>query len=134
MTVALVTACLLAGCTSGSSQSGALTTSSPATPAQTSAVSPLEGRWATGPTPIDDIRQALVNAGITPQDAARWVADVGAPPTYSFVLEFTGSTFTHSEETPDMPMQVGESGTFTLTGDRLLLHVPQAARTPTPSR
>ncbi len=23
-----------------------------------------------------------------------------------------------------MPMQVGESGTFTLTGDRLLLHVP----------
>ncbi|MFN0282980.1 MAG: hypothetical protein ACKVZ6_13565 [Kineosporiaceae bacterium] len=45
-------------------------------------------------------------------------------PTYSFVLDYTGSTFTHSEVTPDMPMQLGESGTFTLTGDRLLLHVP----------
>jgi hypothetical protein len=84
-------------------------------------VSRLEGRWATGPIPIADIKAAMIAAGITAADVNAWVTDVGSPSQYSFVLEFTGQTFTHSEETPDMPLQVGESGTFALSGTQLVL-------------
>ena len=64
----------------------------------------------------------MVAAGIDPRDADSWVAEVGSPPTrYTFQLDFTGTAFSHSEETPDMAMQVGESGTFTLSGNELVL-------------
>ena len=49
------------------------------------------------------------------------MTEVGSPSQYSFVLEFTGQTFTHSEETPDVPMEVDEFGTFTLSGTQLVL-------------
>lgn len=63
----------------------------------------------------------MVAAGIDPGDADAWIAEVGSPTRYSFLLAFTGTTFEHSEETPDMPMQVGESGTFALSGNELVL-------------
>jgi hypothetical protein len=87
---------------------------------------PLEGRWATGPIPIADIKAAMIAAGIAAADVDAWVIEVGSPSEYSFVLEFTGQTFTHSEETPDMPMEVGESGTFTLSGTELVLKPGEA--------
>jgi hypothetical protein len=84
-------------------------------------VSPLEGRWATGPIPIADVKASMLAAGIEVGDVDGWIAEVGSPTQYSFLLEFAGTSFTHSEETPDMAMQVGELGTFTLSGKQLVL-------------
>lgn len=96
-----------------------------ATPPASSAASekPLEGRWVTGPIPIADIKAFLVKKGVAPRDVARWVKDTGSPKQFAFELNFEDNYFTHSEETPQMAMQVGESGTFTYTGDRLVLSV-----------
>jgi len=92
-----------------------------ASPSAGSMVSPLEGRWATGPIPIADIKASMLAAGIEPGDVDGWIAEVGSPTQYSFLLDFAGTSFTHSEETPDMAMQVGELGTFTLSGKQLVL-------------
>ena len=86
-------------------------------------VGPLEGRWVAGPIPIADIKASMVAAGIDPNDADAWITEVGSPSRYSFVLTFTGTAFTHSEETPDMAMEVGESGTFALSGKKLVLTI-----------
>ena len=90
-------------------------------PTASASVSRLEGRWATGPVPIADIKAAMIAAGISAADVDAWVTEVGSPSQFSFVLDFAGQTFTHSEETPDVPMQVGELGTFTLSGTELVL-------------
>jgi hypothetical protein len=92
-----------------------------ASPSAGTIVSPLEGRWATGPIPIADIKAAMLAAGIEAGDVDGWIAEVGSPTRYSFLLDFARTTFTHSEETPDMAMQVGESGTFALSGKQLVL-------------
>ena len=92
-------------------------------PPASASLSRLEGRWATGPIPIADIKAAMVAAGISAGETDAWATDVGSPSQYSFELEFTGQAFTHSEETPDMPMQVGESGAFTLSGTELDLTI-----------
>lgn len=114
----------LIGCASTASPSispnpsvAATAESQPASPS----VSVLEGRWATGPISIADIKAAMIAAGITAADADVWVTDVGSPSQYSFLLEFTGDTFIHSGETPDMPMEVDESGSFALSGTELVL-------------
>lgn len=96
-------------------------TAQPASPSAGAILSPLEGLWATGPIPISDIKASMVAAGIDPSDANAWIAEVGSPTSYSFLLAFTGTGFTHSEETPDMAMQVGESGTLALSGKQLVL-------------
>jgi len=127
-TVALLLtgAVALGGCASPASPSPSLGPSVAATaesaPASAGA-NLLEGRWATGAVPIADIQAAMIAAGIAPADVDAWVSEVGSPSQFSFVLEFTGQTFTHSEETPDSPMQVGESGTFTLSGTELVLTI-----------
>ena len=92
-----------------------------AAPSADVGASALEGLWASGPIPIADIKASMIAAGIKPADVDAWVAEVGSPTSYSFELEFAGTTFTHSEETPDIAMQVGESGTFTFSGTRLVL-------------
>jgi hypothetical protein len=84
-------------------------------------VSPLEGTWATGPVSIDAIKASMIAAGISPDDVDAWVAEVGRPTQFSYLLLFAGNAFTHSEETPDMAMQVGEMGTFELSGTQLVL-------------
>jgi hypothetical protein len=83
----------------------------------------LEGRWATGSIPIGDIKTSMVAAGVKASDVDAWVVEVGSPASYSFLLNFTGADFTHSEAAPDMAMQVGESGTFTFSGTQLLLTI-----------
>lgn len=125
-TAALLLAVSLAlvGCVSGASPSISPNPSVAAaaeSPPASGSHSRLEGRWATGPIPIADIKAAMIAAGITAADVDAWVTDVGSPSQYSFVLKFTGQTFIHSEETPDMPMEVGESGVFTLSGTELVL-------------
>lgn len=92
-----------------------------ASPSASTIVSPLEGRWATGSIPIADIKASMLAAGIDGGEVAGWIAEVGSPTRYSFLLDFAGKAFTHSEETPDMAMQVGESGTFALSGKQLVL-------------
>jgi hypothetical protein len=101
--------------------SASASTGQPASPSADAVVSPLEGRWATGPIPIADVRASMVAAGIDPSEADDWIKEVGSPTQYSFQLSFTGTEFSHSEETPDMAMQVGEAGTFTLSGNELVL-------------
>jgi hypothetical protein len=103
--------------------STASSTAQPASPSARAIVNPLEGRWATGPIPIADIKASLVAAGIDPGDADAWIAEVGSPSSYSFQLAFKGSAFTHSEGTPDMAMQVGEFGTLALSGSQLVLTI-----------
>lgn len=98
-------------------------TNAPATPSAAVDRSPLAGRWATGTVPIADIKASMIAAGIDPGDADAWIAEVGSPTQYSFVLTFTGTAFTHSEATPEMGMEVGESGTFALTGTELVLTI-----------
>lgn len=63
----------------------------------------------------------MVAAGISPDEVDGWVAEVGSPTQFSYLLTFAGNAFTHSEETPDMAMQVGELGTFELSGTQLVL-------------
>lgn len=89
--------------------------------ASASGSSELEGRWATGPVPIADIKAAMIAAGIAPADVDAWVTEVGSPSQFSFELEFTDQNFTHSSETPEAPMEVDELGTFTLAGTELVL-------------
>ena len=96
-------------------------TAQPASPSAGTIVSPLEGRWATGPIPIADIKASMLAAGVEAGDVDGWIAEAGSPTEYSFLLDFAGTTFTHSEETSDMAMQVGELGTFALSGKQLVL-------------
>jgi len=101
-------------------------TSESAAPSADVGASALEGLWASGPIPIADIKASMIAAGIKAADVDAWVSEVGSPTSYSFELQFTGTAFTHSEETPDMAMQVGESGTFTLSGTRLVLTIGES--------
>ncbi len=103
----------------------------PASASAPAGVSPLEGRWATGPIPIAEIKASMLAAGIEPGDVDGWMSDVGSPAQYSFLLDFAGTAFTHSEETPDMAMQVGELGTFVLSGNQLVLMPGEAGNVDT---
>jgi uncharacterized protein YceK len=87
------------------------------------AASPLGGTWVTGPIPMADIKASLVKQGLTTREVEAWVKEAGSPKQFAFELSFSGDSFTHSEETPQMAMQVGESGTFMYSGDRLTLSV-----------
>ena len=107
--------------TAAATPSASPSTAQPASASARANVSPLEGRWATGPIPIADIEASMVAAGIEPGEVDGWIAEVGSPTQYSFLLDFAGTAFTHSEETPDMAMQVGELGTFALSGKQLVL-------------
>ena len=73
----------------------------------------------------------MVAAGIDRADADAWIEEVGSPTRYSFLLAFTGTRFAHSEETPDMAMQVGESGTLALSGKQLVLTIGKAGNSDT---
>ena len=73
----------------------------------------LEGRWSTGPVPMDQIRQTLLEAGVTEELADEWVSDVGSPSEFTFDLEFHDENrFEFYVATPGSPREVAESGTF----------------------
>ena len=50
--------------------------------------SSLEGRWSTGPVPIGQIRETLLEAGVTAELVDDWVSEVGSPSEFTFDLEF----------------------------------------------
>jgi hypothetical protein len=135
----LILAVVVVGCSPAARPSAAPTASETVPAASASAptgpvasastdanVSPLEGTWATGPVSIDAIKSSMIAAGISPEDVDAWVAEVGMPTQFSYLLAFAGNAFTHSEETPDMAMQVGELGTFELSGTQLVLSPGEA--------
>jgi hypothetical protein len=84
---------------------------------------PLEGRWSTGPIPMAQIKQTLLQAGVTSELADQWIAEVGSPPEYTFELEFHGQDFNHYETTPQMARNLGESGTYVYADDQLRLDI-----------
>jgi hypothetical protein len=109
----------------GAFSSGSATSTPEATPTEMT-VSPLEGTWAAGPIAIDDIRASMEAAGITPPQIDSWVDEVGSPSQLSFRLEFSGSTFRQWYASPGVPEQLGEEGSFSLTGTSLLLDMTEA--------
>ena len=52
------------------------------------AASSLEGQWSTGPVPIGQIRETLLEAGVTEELVDEWVVEVGSPSEFTFDLEF----------------------------------------------
>jgi len=68
----------------------------------------------------------MVEQGVTRREVEAWVKETGSPTQFAFELNFSGDSFTHSEETPQMAMQVGESGTFMYSGPRLILSIGEA--------
>ena len=116
--------------TASATDLAAASASAPTAPVESAStnasMSPLEGTWATGPVSIDAIKSSMIAAGISPEDVDAWVAEVGMPTQFSYLLAFAGNAFTHSEETPNMAMQVGELGTFELSGTQLVLSPGEA--------
>lgn len=122
----LAVALAVIGCSTAGSPSLSPNPSVAATgesPPASESMSVLDGRWATGPVPIADIKAAMIAAGITAADADAWVIEVGSPSQFSFELDFRGQTFTHSLATPDAPMEPSETGTFTMAGTELVLTI-----------
>ena len=91
-----------------------------------SAARTLEGRWSTGPIPIDQIRETMLQAGVAEALVDEWVLEVGSPTEYTFDLEFRGDNFLHFSATPQSPRQVDESGTFVYTDGQLDLDIVDA--------
>ena len=89
----------------------------------TAASTALEGEWTSGVTPIGEIRAAMVDAGISAEDADAWVAEVGSPLTYRFELLFRDGSFEHRQQVDGGPVEVDEAGRFELEADRLTLSV-----------
>jgi hypothetical protein len=77
----------------------------------------LDGRWRTGPVPIDQVKAAMLRAGLTQDLVDEWVLEVGSPTEYSFTLDLHQGEFSHSESTPDTEQNVTESGTFVYAAD-----------------
>lgn len=122
----LAVALLGAGCSSQPDPSSDSQDQVESSYAATAEGDPLDGTWTTGPVPIADIKAAMLADGASDGDVEAWLAEVGSPAEYSFKLNFAGGDFTHSEETPDMAMQVGESGTYLLEDNRLVLTLGEA--------
>ena len=75
--------------------------------------SSLEGRWSTGPVPIGQIRETLLEAGVTEELVDEWVSEVGSPSEFTFDLEFHDEDrFEFYLATPGSPREEAESGTF----------------------
>ena len=87
------------------------------------AAEPLDGVWSTGPVSIEDIRAAMLAAGLEDEAVEGWIDDQGSPSEFTFEMRFDSPNFTHSEANPHMPMQVGESGTYELVDGQLRLSI-----------
>jgi hypothetical protein len=88
----------------------------------------LDGRWRTGPVPIDQVKAAMLQAGLSQELVDDWVLEVGSPTEYTFTLELHNDDFSHSESTPGTEQQVSESGTFVYDADHHLLDLTIAGQ------
>jgi hypothetical protein len=88
----------------------------------------LDGRWKTGAVPIDQVKAAMLRAGVTQELVDEWVLEVGSPTEYTFSLELHNDVFSHLESTPDTEQHVSESGTFVYDADHQLLDLSIAGQ------
>jgi hypothetical protein len=88
----------------------------------------LDGQWKTGPVPIDQVKAAMLQAGLSQQLVDDWVLEVGSPTEYTFTLELHQNEFSHSEATPGTEQHVSESGTFVYNADHHLLDLSIAGQ------
>ena len=84
----------------------------------------LDGVWSTGPVPIEDIRAAMLAAGLGEKAVNGWIEDQRSPPTISFELRFDSPNFSHSREDVHFPRAVDESGTYEFAEGQLRLSLP----------
>jgi hypothetical protein len=83
----------------------------------------IQGLWTTGLVPVDQITQAMLQAGVTQDLVDGWLLEVGASTEHTYDLEFSGDKFRHFAATPGITRQVDESGTFTYTPANLVLNI-----------
>jgi hypothetical protein len=84
----------------------------------------LDGVWSTGPVPIEDIRAAMLAAGLGEKAVDGWIKDQLSPPEISFELRFDSPDFSHSREDVHFPLAVDESGTYAFAEGQLRLSLP----------
>ena len=84
----------------------------------------LDGVWSTGPVPIEDIRAAMLGAGLGEKAVDGWIKDQRSPPEIGFELQFDPPDFSHSREDVHFPLAVDESGTYTFAEGQLRLSFP----------
>ena len=85
----------------------------------------LEGIWSTGPVPIEDIRAAMLGAGLGERAVDEWIEDQRTPPEIAFELAFDPPEFSHTREDVHFPRAVDESGTYTVAEGQLHLSLPE---------
>lgn len=88
------------------------------------AAEPLEGVWSTGPVPIEDIRAAMLAAGLDEEAVEGWIEDQQSPPKFTFELRFDPPNFSHSRVDAHFPLAVDESGTYVFGEGQLHLSLP----------
>jgi hypothetical protein len=88
------------------------------------AADPLEGVWSTGPVPVDDIRDAMLAAGLDEEAVEGWIEDQRSPPRFTFELRFDPPNFSHSRFDAHFPLAVDESGTYVYGEGQLHLSLP----------
>lgn len=115
---------LFVGAACGSSDPSEGPTSSPASPDAPAEEDPLEGVWSTGPVPIEDIRAAMLAAGLDVEAVEGWIDLQQAPLEMAFGLQFDPPDFAHSRADAYFPLQVDESGTYEFADGELRLSFP----------
>jgi hypothetical protein len=113
-----------ATCDSTSRTEGPSTRPQSASGSPSIAAEPLDGVWSTGPVPIDDIRAAMLAAGLDEEAVGGWIEDQQSPPKFTFELRFDSPNFTHSRVDAHFPLAVDESGTYVIGEGQLLLSLP----------
>ena len=86
---------------------------------------PLDGVWSTGPVPLDDIRVAMVAAGLDEGAVEGWIEDQHSPLEFTFELRFDSPDFSHSRVDAHFPLAVDESGTYVFADGELRLSLPE---------
>jgi hypothetical protein len=118
--IAALGAALLTACSSNTPT--ATPASRPATSSASQAASALpEGIYRTRPFTWKDAVAAIKAAGFTAKDAARARPTFEFHKTVVFTLKLQGGQWTEFESSDGGPDQVGDRGTYTATGDVLIL-------------
>ena len=86
------------------------------------AAGPLDVVWSTGPVPLEDIRVAMVAAGLDEGAVEGWIEDQHSPPEFTFELRFDSPDFSHSRVDAHFPLGVDESGTYVLRTGSCVCH------------
>lgn len=113
-----------ASCDSPDRTEGPTSHSQSASGSTSIAADPLDGVWSTGPVPLDDVRAAMLAAGLDDEAVEGWLDDQRSPPTFTFELRFDSPEFSHSRVDAHFPLAVDESGTYVFAEGQLRLSLP----------